>query len=312
MKATVTGTGTNAITGTILSKAKTSSDMTTGFGSGIFFSVEDNGVAETQIGSIAVTRGAIDTHGTMVFRCHSTSVEGMRLQGSVDDPTNEIFLGVGTTAPKARLEVSYNGADSAKVARFTSTYTSGATSGAGMIGYSNDGAALASGDRLGFFLLGGAKDNANSLVQSAGMIGYTTENWDASGVGSELRFATTPNNSLTRTDRMVITQDGVVRVLDKIAFTQTDHNEYIDSLADGYLDIGATTAIRLKADTTLDANMDLNLSGTGFVDSPKYKAGGTDPVADGTYAFYNDGTTSGQVTSITTKGGIITAVAVIP
>jgi hypothetical protein len=34
---------------------------------------------------------------------------------------------------------------------------------------------------------------------------------------------------------------------DKIAFTQTDGNEYIDSLNDGYVDIGATTGIRLNS-----------------------------------------------------------------
>lgn len=37
---------------------------------------------------------------------------------------------------------------------------------------------------------------------------------------------------------------GVGLITDKLAFTQTDLNEYIDSLADGYLDLGATTAVR--------------------------------------------------------------------
>lgn len=36
---------------------------------------------------------------------------------------------------------------------------------------------------------------------------------------------------------------------DKLKFTQVDGNEYIDSLADGELDIGATTAINLRSDT---------------------------------------------------------------
>jgi hypothetical protein len=39
----------------------------------------------------------------------------------------------------------------------------------------------------------------------------------------------------------------------KLMFTQTDGNEYIDSLADGYLDIGATTGIRLNATTNTQA-----------------------------------------------------------
>lgn len=40
--------------------------------------------------------------------------------------------------------------------------------------------------------------------------------------------------------------NGIIQADDKIIFTQTDGNEYIDSLADGYLDLGATTAIRAK------------------------------------------------------------------
>lgn len=39
---------------------------------------------------------------------------------------------------------------------------------------------------------------------------------------------------------------GVTLVTDKIALTQTDLNEYIDSLADGYMDYGATTAHRFN------------------------------------------------------------------
>ena len=41
---------------------------------------------------------------------------------------------------------------------------------------------------------------------------------------------------------------------DKIMFTQTDGNEYIDSLADGYMDYGATTAHRFLADVKLTAD----------------------------------------------------------
>jgi hypothetical protein len=43
---------------------------------------------------------------------------------------------------------------------------------------------------------------------------------------------------------------GQTLVDDKIKFTQTDGNEYIDSLADGYLDLGATTEIRLNGPAT--------------------------------------------------------------
>ena len=35
-------------------------------------------------------------------------------------------------------------------------------------------------------------------------------------------------------------------MLDKVSFTQLDDNEYIDSLADGFLDLEATTHCNLK------------------------------------------------------------------
>jgi hypothetical protein len=52
---------------------------------------------------------------------------------------------------------------------------------------------------------------------------------------------------------MSIDTTGIATFGNKVAFTQTDGNEYIDSLADGYLDIGATTQIRMLADTYIGA-----------------------------------------------------------
>ncbi len=45
---------------------------------------------------------------------------------------------------------------------------------------------------------------------------------------------------------------------DKVCFTQTDKNEYIDSLGDGYLDLEATTGIRLR----INGNLELTLTDT--------------------------------------------------
>ena len=89
------------------------------------------------------------------------------------------------------------------------TQTSGVT-GAGMIGYCNDGAALASGDRLGFFLLGGSTDASDTLANAAGMLAYTTENWSGSQNGAELRFAITANGETSRTEAMILGHDGTL------------------------------------------------------------------------------------------------------
>lgn len=54
-----------------------------------------------------------------------------------------------------------------------------------------------------------------------------------------------------------------VRVTDKIEFTQTDGDEYIDSLADGYMDYGATTGHRFLADLKLTADSRKLILGAG-------------------------------------------------
>ena len=55
--------------------------------------------------------------------------------------------------------------------------------------------------------------------------------------------------------------------LDKAIFTQTDGNEYIDSLADGYMDYGATTAHRFN-NSIFPATDDTYYLGKNDDDSP--------------------------------------------
>ena len=50
---------------------------------------------------------------------------------------------------------------------------------------------------------------------------------------------------------------------DKVKFTQTDGNEYIDSLADGYMDYRATTAHRFG-----DGTNQTNIAADGSISSP--------------------------------------------
>lgn len=106
-------------------------------------------------------------------------------------------------------------------AAFMNTGASGSGAGAGMIGYSNDGAALASGDRLGFFLLGGSTNASNSLSHAVGMTGFTTEAWGAGTTGGELRFEVTANGTSSRGVVLTIQNDG------KLAFgSAVDTNLY--------------------------------------------------------------------------------------
>lgn len=126
------------------------------------------------------------------------------------DTTNS-RIGIGTTAPTAKLQVVTT--DSA-TSWFINIAASSATAGAGLIGYSDDGAALASGDRMGFLLFGGASNNAHVLVNSVGLHGLTTEAWSATNQGGALAFLTTPNGSTTasRAERMRIDNNGNVGI----------------------------------------------------------------------------------------------------
>jgi hypothetical protein len=121
-------------------------------------------------------------------------------------------VGIGDINPAAALTVSDN---SATVATFSNTGSSGATGGAGMIGYSNDGAALASGDRLGYFLLGGATNGTGALNNSVGIEGFASQNWSGTAAGSYMRFVVQPNGTVgssNRLEAMRIAQDGKVGI----------------------------------------------------------------------------------------------------
>lgn len=91
------------------------------------------------------------------------------------------------------------------------------------------------------------------------------------GVGGSLKFSTAPAGATgttlrSRVVRTTIDSTGLTThdyqhyFKDKIYFTQSDGNEYIDSLADGYMDYGATTGHRFDNNltiTTANANYGL-------------------------------------------------------
>jgi len=88
-----------------------------------------------------------------------------------------------------------------------------ASSGGAFAGlWSNDGAAMASGDRLGGFLIGGSS-SASSLRSSCIAEVYATEAWvDLSAYGSAWNFATTENGTTTRAGKLWINHNGNVGI----------------------------------------------------------------------------------------------------
>jgi len=90
------------------------------------------------------------------------------------------------------------------------TSASGSGGGGGFLAYSNDGAAMASGDRLGFFLFGGSS-SASSIRNTAGVAGFASQAWvDASAYGTRLEFLTTANGGTSRTTKLILGNSGLL------------------------------------------------------------------------------------------------------
>lgn len=84
------------------------------------------------------------------------------------------------------------------------------------------------------------------------------ESYNENGLDAgNLIFSTTNGGSLGT--RLTLTRVGILRTTNKVSFTQTDDNEYIDSEGDGRLDIAATTAIDFKIGGNQEMSLGANL-----------------------------------------------------
>lgn len=90
------------------------------------------------------------------------------------------------------------------------TTGSGGTAGALIGVYSNDGAAMASGDRLGGLRAGGSS-SGSALRNSAVIAAYAAENWsDGAAYGSRWEFQTTTNLATTATTKLILANAGLL------------------------------------------------------------------------------------------------------
>jgi len=154
------------------------------------------------------------------------------------------------------LSVTRNG--NGVTAQFINDVASGNT-GAGMAGYSDDGAATASGTRLGYFLFGGANDGASTMANAAMASAYATENWSGVQNGAELRFEITNNGATSRSEALRIQQDGSI------------------SMDGGTTSITATELNKLDGIT---GTIQVEPAEGGFADGDKTKLDGIEAGAD--------------------------------
>lgn len=118
-------------------------------------------------------------------------------------------VGIGTASPVDKLTVQTTSGNI--TASFIQT-GAGTSEGAGMVGYADNGAAVLSGNRLGYFALGGATDASHTYARPLAITGFAAENFTGSAAGSDMRFETAPIGSQTRQARMTITANGNVGI----------------------------------------------------------------------------------------------------
>jgi hypothetical protein len=129
------------------------------------------------------------------------------------------------------------------------TAASSPTAGGGIEAYTNDGAAMASGDRTAFILFGGAKDGASTLANAAIIESFATENWSGTATGSKIVFSTTANTTTTRSNVLTLNQDKSAN----FAYYATSNN-FVN---------GFTTTATAAGTTTLTVASNQNQAFTG-------------------------------------------------
>ena len=197
----------------------------------------DSAVITNNITAGSITGGF--TAGSAIFSDGSVLAED-NSNFFWDDANNRLAIGtnVTTTLNSPGLVIEGNGT---LLCSIVTTKASASNSGAGITMGNDDGAAMGSGHRLGFLLFRGG-DGTGSVPNATGVTAFTTELWDASGRGSELRFETVANNSTSRTKRLTITNSGDVEI-------HGDNKELI---------FGANSDASIEWNTTGDDNLVIN------------------------------------------------------
>ena len=141
------------------------------------------------------------TSGQYIALRPNNGVEALRIDSSGN-------VGIGTASPDKLLEVS----GATAIIRSTWTGASSAGVGGAVQVVQDDGAAMSSGDRIGYYMFAGAEDSASTIHSSASINAYATENWSASANGTKLDFEVTANGATGRSKAMTIDSAGNVGI----------------------------------------------------------------------------------------------------
>jgi hypothetical protein len=200
----------------------------------ILFYVNSGGVTKSMLrldGSSARIGVLVAAPDTLLHLVDSAAE--LRIQ--TDDSTDPT-LSFKTTATENQINISLDESATADVLKMIGQTSSVDTE---LRMYAQDG------ENCSFKLFSGSN---NALIQYSASDVLNIQN-----ITQDVDIVFTVNDGGTPTEVMRMDADVPeieipveVQLSDKLKFTQTDGNEYIDSLADGYMDYGATTAHRFN------------------------------------------------------------------
>jgi hypothetical protein len=163
--------------------------------------------------------------GTAPFTATSTTVCPNLNASLLLGGTWAIPGSIGATTPAAGAFTTLSASSTCTLAGFTSsaagafsvagstiltltnTNASASNAGGGISARSDDGAAMASGDRLGHFTFAGAKDASHTIANPCRFEAITTEAWGSSATGTKLALYTCPNGTTGALIALTLEQD---------------------------------------------------------------------------------------------------------
>ncbi len=163
------------------------------------------------------------------------------------DATNK-WLGIGTSTPFVPLTV--NSSATTQAVFFSDAGAS--SNGGALINIGSTQLPTAADQRLGAFTFA---DRANGTTRSsAGIFGFSSQTWvDNSNQGTYLTFATTPNNSTSRTNVAWLREDG------KFGLGTSTPSAMLAVSGGGFFN-GNLTAANITATGTLNVGTDITLN----------------------------------------------------
>ena len=238
-------------------------------------------------GTVTITSGcggtgssSNGTVGDIVFKGGVTTI--MTIDG------DNSRVGIGETAPQDKLEL--NGTMLIKDAlKFTqddgNEYIDSLNDGYMDYGattahrFNNDAIFTlnAGNDKIG--LISTSADTTKIVFNENGTNVFSILYYGA-GLSGDANLLSIRSELGTPEDLIIINGAGEVGFINKVWFTQTDKNEYIDSLNDGYMDYGATTAHRFNKDVRIQDVINFFQTGAGTSGNTNF---GRNVYYDGSY-----------------------------